>query len=100
MRHKQTKQTKQTSLDINAIRVRKSREIKLKATGLNRYIGINFIRDFGFMPESIIIERVPSCNNKILVMAVLTAKEAEKEDAEMAKMAKEDEARLDALNKK
>lgn len=70
-------------MDEKELRVRKSKEIRLKDIE-NPFLPIIFERDFGFIPEAIIIEKVPGVSNKIIVNAVLTKEEIEKEDKELA----------------
>jgi hypothetical protein len=52
-----------------------------------RSIVINLKREFGFLPEVIIIAKDPKSNNKFAVIAVLPEKEVKKEEAlEKAKL--------------
>lgn len=65
--------------DKKGLRVRKS--IKFRLHDQDRpYIPIVFKRDFGFVPDAIIIEKIPQISNTFVVLAVLTKEEAKKED--------------------
>ncbi|MDD5220853.1 MAG: hypothetical protein PHV11_09820 [Candidatus Bipolaricaulis sp.] len=60
----------------DGIRVRRSREFKLKKNGQN--VQVVHMKDFGFTPEVLIIERVRS--SWFTVSAVLTPEQIKKED--------------------
>ena len=63
------------------IRVRSTPEFKLKDRPPKRRAQpINLKNQFGFIPEVIIIEKVWGKNNRMIVRAVLTPEELEKED--------------------
>ena len=63
------------------IRVRSTPEFKLKDRPPKRRAQpIKLKNQFGFIPEVIIIEKVWGKNNRMIVRAVLTPEEIEKED--------------------
>ena len=74
----------------------KDKGLKIKATPFfklhkdqgKHYQGINLRKQFGFIPENIIIERLPSRNNVYRVCAVLTEEEIKKEEALSVKIKK------------
>jgi len=69
-------------------RVRSTKPFKLKDRPVNRqYVTINLKGVFGFVPETLIINKVPGSNNKFSVLAVLTPEE-EKKEAEILKQEK------------
>lgn len=68
----------------DSIRVRTSSVFKIKNKIGKYYHAMNLYREFGFLPESIIIESVPGLKNTFVVRAVLSKEEAEKEDAMLA----------------
>lgn len=53
-----------------------------------QYQAINLLKQFGFLPEAIIVERLTSRNNVVRVVAVLTEAEVKREDALLAKTKK------------
>jgi hypothetical protein len=62
------------------IRVKSTPSFKLKDDPKRQYIPINLKKLFGFLPETIIIEKVHGQNNRMIVRAVLTEEEIKKED--------------------
>jgi ribosomal protein L19 len=62
------------------IRVRTTPVFKLKDRPTRYFVGINLKKQFGFLPEVIIIEKVRGSNNAFLVRAVMTKEEIEKEN--------------------
>jgi hypothetical protein len=71
------------------IRVKSTPMFKLKDGRGRSWQGIHLIRQFGFIPEVIIIEKMPGQNNRLVVRAVLTKEEMAKEDKQLAKNQKE-----------
>ena len=72
------------------IRFRTTLPFKLKDRPRQRnYQAIHLVKQFGFTPEVIIIEKVIGKNNAFMVRAILTPEEVEKEkklkEAELAK---------------
>ena len=66
------------------IRVKSTPEFKLKDFPRARaWQGIMLKKQFGFVPDVIIIEKVHGKNNRIVVRAVLTEEEIKKEDARL-----------------
>ena len=62
------------------IRVRTSHPFKLKDKDKRHYIPIHLEKMFGFVPEVIIVEKIPGKNNTMIVRAVMTEEEIKKED--------------------
>lgn len=69
------------------IRVKSTPPFKLKDRPNRQYIALNFKDQFGFNPETIIIEKVRGSNNALIVRAVLTPEEIAKEEG-LKKLAK------------
>lgn len=69
------------------VRVRTTPPFKLKDKESRKYQGINLKKQFGFIPEVIIIEKVQGYNNTMVVRAVLTEDEIKKEK-ELLKISK------------
>ena len=67
------------STEEKGIRVRRSPEFKLKAK-VNRNIQALHLSSFGFVPETIIMERVIGKHNLFTINAVLTPEEIKKMD--------------------
>lgn len=67
------------------LRVRTSPPFKLKDKA-GRNFKVLRLRDFGFLPETIIIEKVPRESNTLVIRAVLTEEEIKKEDKRLAKL--------------
>lgn len=61
------------------IRVRNTPVFKLKDKEGRRFQGIHLVKQFGFVPETIIIEKKPGANNEFFVRALLTKEEIKKE---------------------
>lgn len=76
--------------DKESLRIKATPYFKLKKEKDRNYVGITFKREFGFIPEQIIVERLTSRNNYIRIIAVLTDEEIKKEDAMLAKQIKKD----------
>jgi len=62
------------------IRVKSTPSFKLKDKAGRMYQAIHLRKQFGFVPDVIIVEKVPGVNNHIVVRAVLTEEEIKKED--------------------
>ena len=64
------------------ISVKQIGPIKFKnKQGMNRFV-LNIKKTFGFMPETLIIDKVLDSNNKIIISAVVLPKD-EKKQAEL-----------------
>jgi|TARA_Y100000034_G_scaffold19875_2_gene22609 hypothetical protein len=77
------KNEKATPVNMEAqpeIRVKNTNAFKLKDKFGKNYRPINFIKEFGFLPETIIIEKVHGRSNCMIVRAVLTQTELDKEE--------------------
>ena len=70
----------------NILRSRETPFFKLTKKGNRSFQMINLMKQFGFIPEVIVIERMTSRNNVIRVSAILTEAEIKKEDALRAKV--------------
>lgn len=64
----------------NEVRVRNTPPFKLKDKTGRNFQGINLKKQFGFLPEVIIIEKIPIEHDVLFVRAVLTKEEIAKED--------------------
>jgi hypothetical protein len=62
------------------IRVKSTPAFKLKDKIGRSWQALNLIKQFGFAPETIIIEKVRGQNNIIIVRAVMTPDEIKKEE--------------------
>lgn len=62
------------------LRVRTSSQFKLKDKAGRRFMPIHLLKNFGFVPEVIIIEKVWGYSNTLVVRAVFTEDEIKKED--------------------
>lgn len=71
------------------LRVRTSRPFALKDKVGRNFVVIRPTIDFGFYPEMMVIEKVPGQNNRMVVRAVLTPEEIEKEDKKLAEQEKD-----------
>lgn len=69
-----------TKKEEQGLRVKSTPFFKLKKNQGKHYVGINMRKQFGFLPENIIVERSTGRNNVIRVIAVLTEEEIKKED--------------------
>jgi len=69
------------ALKDDDIRVKNTPIFKLKDREKRRFQAIHLVNQFGFIPEVIIIEKVPNMNNGLIVRALLTEEEKKKEDA-------------------
>ena len=84
------------------IRVKSSPPFKLKDRPNRQFVRIR-LSDFGFMPEEIIIYKVPNSNNKFVINAILTPDEIKKQDEQMKKLNKKgvkDDGSQSTTNKK
>ena len=83
------------------VRFKNTPPFKLKKNPPNRrFQGINLRKQFGFLPEVIVIERLTNTNNAIFVRAVMTEEAIKAEDALKSKEESEVKAKLDKLEKK
>jgi hypothetical protein len=62
------------------IRVKNTPPFKLKDKLGRNFQAINLKKQFGFLPEVIILEKIPGEHDTIFVRAVLTKDEVKKED--------------------
>ncbi len=69
----------------SGVRVRNTPPFKLKDKHGRNFQGLK-LSDFGFIPEVLIIEKVPRSNNTIVIRAVLTEEEVKKENKRLAKL--------------
>ena len=76
-----------TEVPKDMLQVRTSRPLKLKDKPMRRQVHFNFMRDFGFIPEEILISKVYGDNNTFQLHVVLTPDQLQKE----AKIKKEKE---------
>lgn len=67
------------SKETTQIKVRNTTVFKLKDKVHRQYVVINMMRSFGFKPDEIIIEKVHGEANKMIVRAILTKEELDKE---------------------
>lgn len=72
------------------LRVRSSKPAKLKDKVGRQYITINLESFFGFMPDTIIVEKVSGVHDTVVVNAVLT-------DAEIKRVEEENKNKLDTI---
>lgn len=80
----------------NDVRVRSTPPFKLKDKPTRQYQGINIKKQFGFYPEIIIIEKVLGHSNTLIIRAVLTEDEIQKENKAIAdKKAQERKLRIE-----
>ena len=70
------------------IRVKTSKVFKLKDRPGRNYQGVHLVKTFGFVPEIVIVEKVRGRNNALMVRAVLTKEELEKEKKSFPKYRK------------
>jgi hypothetical protein len=68
-------------MDEKGVRVKTTQPFKLKDKDGRRFVVIKLKEQFGFTPESIIIEKVQGHHNTLVVRAVMT-EEAIKEEQE------------------
>lgn len=73
----------------DAVRVKSTPSFKLKDQPSRVWQAIHLKRQFGFVPETIIIEKVHGQNNRLIIRAVLTPEEIAKEDKELEKASKQ-----------
>jgi hypothetical protein len=62
------------------VRVKSTPMFKLKDGRGRSWQGIHLRKQFGFVPDVIIVEKMPGQNNRIVIRAVLTEEEIKKED--------------------
>lgn len=84
-------------IEQKQIRVKSTPQFKLKDTRGRSWQGIHLRRQFGFIPEVIIIEKMPGQNNRLVVRAVLTKEEMEKEDKALLAMKKTKKTKNEAV---
>lgn len=98
------KLTKKQEAEVPEIRFKDTAPFKLKNNPpRRRFQGINLKKQFGFVPEIIVIEKLTQGNNLLFVRAVLTPEELEKvkkQEAEQKKELKKVTAKLDKLDSK
>jgi len=63
------------------LQVRNTPPFKLKDRPNRQFQILNLKKQFGFLPEIIVIEKLPRENNRIFVRAVLTDEEIKKQKA-------------------
>jgi len=68
-----------------AVRFKSTPYFKLKDKQKRNFQVINLAKQFGFAPEVIIIEKLAGHNNALVVRAVLTSEEMDKEDQLLVK---------------
>lgn len=66
------------------LRVKNTPAFKLKDRPNRQFVFINFKKQFGFIPEVIIVEKIRGKNNGLVVRAILTEAEIKSEDARLA----------------
>jgi hypothetical protein len=71
------------------VRVKSTPVFKLKDQKGRSWQGIHLRKQFGFIPDVIIVEKMPGQNNRIVVRAVLTEEEIKKEDLRLKNDEKE-----------
>jgi hypothetical protein len=87
--------------EADDIRARNTPIFKLKDKQGRRFQAIHLVKQFGFVPEVIIVEKVHGMNNGLIVRAILTKEEKEREDKMRAEFAKKVETEeLPVENKK
>lgn len=69
-----------TAKTDDSVRVKTTPPFKLKDKQGRNWQGINLLKQFGFLPETIIVEKLPGVTNGLIVRAVLTPEEIAKED--------------------
>jgi hypothetical protein len=69
--------------------IKRSIDIKLKDKLGRNFVKIDFMKSFGFVPETIIIEKVKGQHDKIFVMCLLTKEQKEKEERQMKSVEKQ-----------
>lgn len=79
----------ETGINEQGLRVRFSPWFKLKRKYGKHFMAVDLKTAFGFMPETLIIERETSRSNVVRVCAVLTPEEIKKEDAKIAELEKQ-----------
>ena len=62
------------------IRARSTQPFKLKDRPERQMKVIHLVKVFGFLPETIVVEKERARNNSIIVRAILTSEEMKKED--------------------
>lgn len=69
-----------TLQDNTPVRVKTTPPFKLKDRRGRSFQVINLQKQFGFLPETIVVEKIPGSNNGLIVRAILTPDEIKKED--------------------
>lgn len=72
--------------DMSNVQVIASPKIKLKDKAGRGGVVFNLVKDFGFVPEKIIVQKVQGQSNMIVVSAVLTQEMLDKEIAKKKKL--------------
>lgn len=70
---------------MNPTQVKQTPPIKLKDKAGRGGVSFDLLKDFGFIPDSIIVQKVQGKNNTIVVSAPYTEAELEKRKAESDK---------------
>lgn len=63
------------------IKIKATPPFKLHKEHKRSFQFINLRKQFGFLPETIIVQRIPGTNNVLIVCAVLTPEEIKKQKA-------------------
>lgn len=71
------------------IRVKNTPVFKLKDKPRRKFVAINLQHEFGFIPETIIIEKIHGMSNTFVVRAILTPEEMKKDDERKKKAEKQ-----------
>ncbi len=87
-------------MNDKGIRVKSTPPFKLKDKAQRYFQIINLKKQFGFIPEVIIVEKVKRETNKIIIRAVLTEEEIKKEDALIKSLEKKHAKNKPASQKK
>ena len=82
-------------MEKKEIQVRNTPPFKISKKLGKHFQIINLQKQFGFLPETIIIERITSRNNVIIVRAVLTDEEIKKEEKARKKVIEKKEVKKD-----
>lgn len=86
----------ETTKPEEGIRVKSSSIFKLKDKPTRQFIVIH-LKEFGFIPETIIVEKVRGENNMVIVRAVMTPDAIKEEDKIIAREKKESDKQLQVL---
>lgn len=80
---KPEEEKKEEKVEDKGLRIKSTPAFKLKDRPTRRFVFIKMKQQFGFIPETIIIEKVTNSNNTLIVRAVLTEEEIKSEDARL-----------------